>query len=133
MNRGAEELRKRRNAAGISQQDLAVKVGLHLASISQYERGLQHPRHEVAQQLDDELAAGGAVLTAFGYAAATDYVTRGEFDRFVAVVEALGRAVGVPIDGLIRRLEAMERGDAHEPGPATRADERGPEDDRPAL
>jgi len=52
----------------MSQQALAVIVGVHGAAVSQWERNIYTPRRDMAQRLDDELGAGGEVLRAFGYA-----------------------------------------------------------------
>jgi len=61
-------LKRHRTRAGLSQMALAVKVGVTLPAVSGWERNLYRPRRPTAQRIDDELRAGGAVLTAFGYA-----------------------------------------------------------------
>ena len=45
--RFAETLRAARNKAGISQEELAERAGLHRTYVSQLERGLKNPSLEV--------------------------------------------------------------------------------------
>lgn len=73
-----------------------MRVGLHAASIGQYERGVQFPRRETAQALDDALEADGALLVAFGYAG-TDGLS--QLDALAVRQAKLEQAV--------RRLAAM--------------------------
>ena len=63
----AKNLKKYRTEKGISQEELAKKVGVHTTHLSRYERGLSQPSIEVAQKLAeafdisvDELIQGSA-------------------------------------------------------------------------
>jgi transcriptional regulator with XRE-family HTH domain len=51
----------------MSQDELSKLVGVTTGAISQIERGVNQPRRETAQAIDDALAADGAILEAFGY------------------------------------------------------------------
>ena len=48
-------IRRRREAAGLSQEDLAEEAGLHRTYISLLERGLRTPTIEVVRQLAEAL------------------------------------------------------------------------------
>lgn len=67
MTPGTTLKRWRAIRGGMSQQDLAVLVGGHVAAVSQWERGIYTPKRETAQRLDDAMEAGGEILLAFGY------------------------------------------------------------------
>ena len=46
-----ENIRKARKAAGMTQEELAAKAGMHKGSIAQYERGLRNPKKEYIQKI----------------------------------------------------------------------------------
>jgi len=68
MSAGAR-LKQRRKAADLSQQELAVMIGMSLPIVSRWERGTNIPSREAAARVDEALEAGGEILAAFGYAA----------------------------------------------------------------
>lgn len=47
--------------------DVAAALGVHVAAVGQWERGVNTPRRDTAERLDAELGAHGALLEAFGY------------------------------------------------------------------
>lgn len=51
----AKNIKKYRTEKGISQDELAKKVGIHPTHLSRYERGLSVPSVEVAQKLSEVL------------------------------------------------------------------------------
>jgi transcriptional regulator with XRE-family HTH domain len=58
-----------RKTRGLSQQALAVKLGMSAAAVTQWERGVIVPRRATVERLDEVLEADGAILAAFGYTA----------------------------------------------------------------
>lgn len=81
-----------------SQMAVAAALGVHVAAVGQWERGVNTPRRDTAERLDVELGAHGAVLEAFGYVSPPgESESRGLADR----VAALERKVS----GLIRLAE----------------------------
>ena len=55
-------VRARRNAAGISQEKLAERSGLHPTYVSMIERGVRNPTLEVASRIAKALKVGLAPL-----------------------------------------------------------------------
>ncbi|MEM8569175.1 MAG: helix-turn-helix transcriptional regulator [Bacteroidota bacterium] len=51
----AENLKKYRTAKGISQDELAKRIGSHAVQFSRYERGLSAPSIEVVQKISEVL------------------------------------------------------------------------------
>lgn len=77
----AEALRKAIEDVGISQRELARRLGVSQASVSQWLHGQTVPRPGMAVRLEQELGRDpGSLLTALGY----------------VVVDPKGRPVGVP-------------------------------------
>ena len=57
-----------RSAAGLSQEEVSVALGVSPGAVSQWETGRSHPRRAKALRLDELLGAGGAITDALGYA-----------------------------------------------------------------
>lgn len=93
----------------MSQQALAVLVGVHAASVGQIERGIQNPRRDMVDRIDRALGAGGALLVAFGYGQASDVLSRLDAVEEVARegVPAL-KALEAKLLKLTRRVVALE-------------------------
>jgi transcriptional regulator with XRE-family HTH domain len=51
----------------MSQQDLAVAMGMSMPAVTQWETERIHPRRTTARKLDDILGAGGEIMNALGY------------------------------------------------------------------
>ena len=68
MSAGAE-LKRRREEAGLSQQDVAVALGLGASIISKWERDLHNPSRDNAPAPRRHVHAGGELFAAFGYRA----------------------------------------------------------------
>ena len=84
------ELKRRREAASLSQQVLAGKLAVSLPSVSAWERDKNVPRRQLAARIDKMLRADGALMAAFGYVTQPD---DGQLTRLVAVVAELARRV----------------------------------------
>lgn len=63
-----QALKQRREAAGLSQQQLAVAIEMSVPIVSRWERDANRPSRDAAQRVDDVLNAGGTLVSAFGYA-----------------------------------------------------------------
>ncbi|WP_184727558.1 helix-turn-helix domain-containing protein [Saccharopolyspora phatthalungensis] len=61
MSEFGQTLRRLREAAGLSQPQLARQAYMSQSSICRYENGKQTPDTTTAQHLDDVLDAGGAL------------------------------------------------------------------------
>lgn len=98
MTAGAE-LKRRRQAADLSQQALAVALDVSLPIVSRWERDVNTPRRDMAQRIDDQLDAGGALVAAFGYVSppVDDPLAalQVQVAELVETVEDLGRLVVV--------------------------------------
>lgn len=112
MSEPGKALKARREAAGFSQQGLAVLVGMHAASIGQIERGIQNPPRATVAALDRALGASGELLGDFGFlgdelATRLDGLEAGlaEHDR---KLEALQVTRSRAMDLMLARFEAME-------------------------
>jgi len=57
-----QELRRLRERAGLTQVQLAARLGYHHTYVSKIESGAREPRVAFASKADDVLAAGGALL-----------------------------------------------------------------------
>ncbi|WP_416903043.1 helix-turn-helix domain-containing protein [Micromonospora echinospora] len=57
------ELRRHRQAAGLTLRSLAERVPCSIAWLSKMENGAGHPTKEMAVRLDSTLSADGALLT----------------------------------------------------------------------
>lgn len=71
----------------MSQQALAVAVGMSTAAVTQWERDRIAPKRSTAEKLDATLDAGGEIMSAFGYSAEVD--TRDEISQLRSEVAAL--------------------------------------------
>lgn len=60
-----ELLKALREAQGITQEQLAYRVGKTLGSVSGWETGLYRPRRAAIAQVDEALEAGGKLVAAF--------------------------------------------------------------------
>jgi len=65
---GGERLHQLRAQRGLSQEDVAVEVGVSPGAVSQWETGRVSPRRATAILVDRLLAADGDLLRSFGYA-----------------------------------------------------------------
>ena len=54
-NSVGENIRRARKAAGMTQEELAAKAGMHKGSIAQYERGLRNHKKEYIQKIASAL------------------------------------------------------------------------------
>lgn len=113
MNEPGKALKARRELAGLSQQDLAVSVEMHAASIGQIERGIQSPPRGTVAALDKALGAGGQLLAEFGYVS-DEMVNR--LDGLDAALAELRRQLEAfqstrkdAVDAMLDRFQAMER------------------------
>lgn len=94
-----QELKKARNAAGLTLDQLAYAVGVTQSAVTQWEAGRTIPRLGKAIALDDALHADGAILAAFGYARPSSQADE---------LAALGRRMdelSEKVDRLLARLE----------------------------
>lgn len=66
-------LRKWRKAADISQQDLAVALGVTVTMVSRWENDRNVPTRAHAEEMDERLGSGGELVRAFGYVKPTRY------------------------------------------------------------
>ena len=76
--RFGEELRRRRQEAGLHQQDLADRIAYHRSYLSQVERGRQVPAEQFAMLCDRALEARGALMGIFQELAAERETRRRE-------------------------------------------------------
>lgn len=95
------ELKKARNAAGLTLDQLAAAVGVTQSAVTQWEAGRVAPRLQKAIALDDALQAGGAILTAFGYARPVSQ--RDE----VAELQAQVAQLSADLDAVWEQIEAL--------------------------
>jgi transcriptional regulator with XRE-family HTH domain len=65
-------IREHRERAGLSQAELALKVGKTDGAVSQWETGRTIPRRDVAFRIDQVLGAAGQIAAAMGYQLPTD-------------------------------------------------------------
>jgi len=100
---GADALRSRREAVGMSQEELAIAVGVSPGMVSQWETGKAAPRRPKAMRIDESLGAAGAVLDAFGYG-----TPAGVEDQIVALTERV-RQQGELIEALAAEISQLRR------------------------
>lgn len=88
-----------RKAAGLSQQAVAVHLGMSLPAVSQWEREVIRPRRETAIRLDELLDGEGEIVDALGYSvseetglAARVAALEAEVERLRGLVEGSPRA-----------------------------------------
>jgi transcriptional regulator with XRE-family HTH domain len=72
MESAGDVIRAFRELAKLSQEDVALGVGVSFGAVSQWETGRVHPRRAVSARLDKFLGADGAIMGALGYAMPTD-------------------------------------------------------------
>ncbi|GAA0250413.1 helix-turn-helix transcriptional regulator [Saccharothrix mutabilis subsp. mutabilis] len=65
-------LRRRRKLAGLSQKDLAARLGYHHSVISRWESGHRRPDLDLVRRVDAVLAAGGELVEALAHTADPD-------------------------------------------------------------
>jgi transcriptional regulator with XRE-family HTH domain len=104
------ELQRLRKARGLSQQDLAVAIGMTAAAVTQWETGKITPRRSTAALIDAALGTDDQVLALFGYAtpaAAGDELTRriDALERSNARLEGEVRSLARLVKELGRRAE----------------------------
>lgn len=68
MTDSAALIRRFRERAKLSQEDLALAVGVSFGAVSQWETGRTHPRRATAVRLDQSLGANGEIIQSLGYA-----------------------------------------------------------------
>lgn len=76
-----------RNAAAMTQQDLAVRLDVTVTMVSRWENDRNVPTREHAEEMDDLFEAGGELLRAFGYVRPTGEVA--ELRERVVQLESL--------------------------------------------
>jgi transcriptional regulator with XRE-family HTH domain len=102
---GGRTLRRFRDAADLTQRQVADRVGVNPQTVSQWERDEVVPRRAKVVRLDELFVAQGAILAAFGYNRPDD------IDRLSAYVldnHAMIRALVARVDDLtdeVRRLQ----------------------------
>lgn len=64
-NSQAEAIRKAREAAGLSQEQAAAKVGIKVQNWQKYEYGERAPKDEMLEKIAQALAVDISVLTSF--------------------------------------------------------------------
>lgn len=55
MQNMGERIRAVRKAAGVTQRELAERLGIFYQQISQYERGERNPKYETVEKIADAL------------------------------------------------------------------------------
>ena len=95
-------LKRHRQQVGLSQQEVAVALDMSLPIVSRWERGVNVPRHDVAQRLDDFLAAGGEVLQAFGY------VSSPQPEAVIVALQARDERQAEQIEALAKQLDQLQ-------------------------
>lgn len=112
-----ELLRRRREATGISMEELAADVGVSEGAVWQWEAGRTTPRRAVALKVDRRLGAGGEISAAFGYAPAgsatpsSGWVSLEQHVRLQDQVETLIARVqdlGAEVERLRRRVDRAD-------------------------
>lgn len=111
-----------RERSKLSQDEVALALGVTEGAVSQWETGRAHPRRANALRLDALLKADGAITEALGYAApsssAPSIVTElqlvrtgntAEHEALTAVMERATRSVTDSLDSLRRRLGEVEK------------------------
>ena len=58
-----EQIKKARKSAGLTQAQLAERIGIAAGTIQQYERGIRQPRFEILEKIADELQISVVFLT----------------------------------------------------------------------
>jgi transcriptional regulator with XRE-family HTH domain len=105
--RFGEELRRRRQAAGLHQQDLADRIAYHRSYLSQVERGRQVPAEQFAMLCDQALEARGGLMGMFRELAAEREARRREAaverwrERLQGSPNASAEAILVPDSALV--------------------------------
>lgn len=85
-------IRACREALDLTQEDVALALGVSFGAVSQWETGRTHPRRAVAYKLDGLLQGAGRIFGALGY----------------AVPKAEPTEVSVsPLDALAARMEGQ--------------------------
>ncbi len=106
-----ELLKALREAQGVTQEQLAHRVGKTLGSVSGWETGLYRPRRATIEQVDEVLQAGGELVAAF-------YPSTNPLDVLREDHEALVREVADLRETVQRMLELQAQ-------PAKRRNARG--------
>ena len=106
-----ERLRATREAQGITQEQLAHRIGKTLGAVSDWERGTYRPRRSTIEKVDDVLQAGGELVAAF-------FPSTNPLDVLREDHEALVREVADLRETVQRMLELQAQ-------PATRRNARG--------
>lgn len=92
-------LKQFRDIAGLTQREVAERVGVKSQTVSQWERGDAHPMRAKVIRLDEMFGAEGQLLAAYGYAAP------GELDRLAAHVMDLHSMIQA-LNDRVRQLES---------------------------
>ena len=93
-------LRRRREARGLTQEQLAHLIGRTGGVVSEWERGKHSPRRAVLRRVDDVLEAGGEIVAAF-------YPSSTELERLRADHEALEERVAQLAEQMVRVLRLL--------------------------
>ena len=92
-------IRRYRDAAGLTQQDVTIEMGVSPNTPSLWERDKVRPNRANAEQLDQLLDAGGEILAICGFGTSEELV------RLARSVEDHG----LQLRALAERLAALER------------------------
>ncbi|WP_007024436.1 helix-turn-helix transcriptional regulator [Saccharomonospora iraqiensis] len=103
-----QTLRRLREAAGLSQPELARRVPISQSSLSRYESDRQAVAPEVAARLDDVLGAGGSLVAARPPSAG-EVLTRDDRDRIAHHISYPSRVDGCTVRALADLLAAQRR------------------------
>jgi transcriptional regulator with XRE-family HTH domain len=118
-NSAGTELKRRREAAQLSQQAFAERLGVSLPSVSGWERGKNIPRRQMAARIDKTLRAGGELLAAFGYVTPSGGL--GELTDLVADLSRRVNSMQAQLEALTEGSQAKRRS-----APRARRSQQGP-------
>ncbi len=106
-----ELIREHRERAGLSQAEVALKVGKTDGAVSQWETGRALPRRDVAFKLDRVLGADGQIAAAMGYQLPSDAPSvvgdLAELQVLVNTHEDRIAALEALVEGMAARLVAL--------------------------
>jgi len=105
MDHFGEELRRLRQAAGLSLRSLAERVAFDYSYLAQVERGSRPGSAKLAQQCDEALGTGGRLTKLFARSRG-----RAEVPPRRAVLQALTVLAGGPAGSPLAALEATRQG-----------------------
>lgn len=98
-------IRERRDAAKLTQDDVAAQVGVSPGAVSQWETGRAHPRRATAIRLEQLFKANGSILDALGYVADPSVTPRRRRRRAPEIVIT---NYDVLLEQAFRRIDTLE-------------------------